>query len=258
MTPDLPQRRNLSERDVHLDYRFTGTADVDEEAQLRILSADEQARAGRFVFPQHRTTFIAAHWLLRTTLSRYADVAPGEWVFERNPYGKPLLCDQHRRLAALDFNLAHSEGLIACIVRRGGAVGIDVESVRHRSRSVEIARRYFTPQEIRELDACPAHQVGARFVELWTLKEAYVKAVGIGLSRPLDTFSFAFTGRSGLRFESAIGDAPAWDFTLLAPTPDHRIAVAVGRGADGSARITTWARETVTGEAAILRTSLTG
>jgi len=258
VTPDLPQRRNLSERDVHLDYRLTGTVEVDEDAQLRILSADEQARADRFVFPQHRTTFIAAHWLLRTTLSRYADVAPREWVFVRNPYGKPLLGDEQRRLAALDFNLAHTEGLIACVVRRGGAVGVDVESMRHRGRSVEIARRFFSPQEIRELDACPAHLIDARFVELWTLKEAYVKAVGTGLSRPLDTFSFAFTGRSGLRFESALGDAATWDFALLAPTPDHRIAVAVGRGADGPARITIWARESVIADAALLRTSLTG
>lgn len=219
--------RALAPGDVHVRFRFTGSPDAHRGVDW--LSPDERERAGRFVFAADRESFLAAHALLRETLSGFAGVPPAEWRFSAGSHGKPELAGAHAGIG-LEFNLAHTRGLVACAVGRGARVGVDVEPLAQRADTLDLARRFFSPSETRALEACGEDERHVRFVELWTLKEAYVKAVGDGLSHPLETFSFAFDGSSTLAFGAPDGeDGAAWRFALFAPSPVYRMALAVGR-----------------------------
>ena len=246
----------LPGHEVHVHYRLTDSISADEQAQaLETLSSDEQERAARFLFPRHRVTFITAHWLLRTALSRYEDVRPSNWTFAVNAHGKPFLCDRHSAID-LRFNLAHTDGLIACAVCRGAEVGVDVESLGRQIPSLELAARYFSASEVTSLQACHESARDAHFIELWTLKEAYVKAIGAGLSHPLSSFSVLFNGSSSLRFEPATREQSMWQFALFAPSAGHRMAVAVPCATREPRQITTRVSESDTTAATVLRTSV--
>jgi 4'-phosphopantetheinyl transferase len=190
-----------------------------------------KARANRFVFDRDRALFVRAHALLRTTLSRYAAIAPGEWRFVTNPFGKPAI-DPTLLPAPVAFNLAHTRGLAVCAVAHSD-IGIDVEALDCRVRPLEIASRFFSTPEVAWLQACDEDQRRVRFVELWTLKEAYLKAIGVGLTQPLNTFGFAIDTNRQILFEPPAGDTSAWQFELQQPTDRHRLAIA--RRGKGSA-----------------------
>jgi 4'-phosphopantetheinyl transferase len=237
-------RFELGPHDVHVRYRLTDRITQEEYTHaLQTLASDERERAARFVFPRDRFGFVAAHSLLRQALSDYENVPPGAWIFAANAYGKPALAD--RFVATnLRFNLAHTHGLVACAVCRGADVGIDVESLAPRFHPLDLANRFFSPSEVISLQECAESERYTRFIELWTLKEAYVKAIGVGLSHPLQTFSFVLDGSSSLRFEPATSDDfSGWHVALLAPSTRHRMAVATRGSARETLQITAWADE---------------
>jgi 4'-phosphopantetheinyl transferase len=223
---NAPQLLPLDE--VRVWYRFT-TAIADEEvdALSALLSDDERARARRFVFARDRRDYTAAHALLRRTLSLYADVRPTGWIFEAADGQKPVIAAPP---TALTFNLSHTHGLVACAVARGTSIGVDVESIDRLSSGREIAERFFSPFECRGLDAREPSDYTPRFIELWTLKESYLKGIGKGLSHPLDNFSFDLDRPPGITFGAPPDVNTAdWQFTLAAPAPSYRLAVAVKR-----------------------------
>jgi 4'-phosphopantetheinyl transferase len=120
--------------------------------------------------------------------------------------------------------------------------------------SLELAAQYFSTREVTRLQACHESARDAHFIELWTLKEAYVKAIGAGLSHPLSSFSVLFNGSSFLRFEPATREQSMWQFALFAPSAGHRMAVAVPCATRKPRQITTWVNETDTTAATVLRT----
>lgn len=213
--------------DVHVHYRLVDAVGEDDyQSAWSILSAHERARAARFVFAADRERFVVTHALLRRTLSSHADVAPEAWAFVDNEFGKPALADPFFH-AGLSFNLSHTHGLVACAVAQQD-VGIDVESIDRTVRALDIASRFFSPVEIAWLRQGSAEEQPVRFLELWTLKEAYVKGVGTGLSHPLDTFGFVFGEAASLRFNApASSEASHWYFAVFAPSDRHRLALAV-------------------------------
>lgn len=231
---------SLGPSEVHVWHRLTNAIGAAElEAAMERLSADERERASRFMFDRDRVTFVAAHDLLRQVLSKYEDVAPEAWRFTARPNGKPLLSDAHD--CSLRFNLSHTRGLVACAVSRAIDVGIDVESIEGRERGTdprELATRFFSATEAASLDECVDAALQERFIELWTLKESYVKAIGEGLSHPLDTFSFTLPGADTIRFDAPDGgDERAWRFALYAPSASHRMAVAARQDPDAAVEI---------------------
>jgi 4'-phosphopantetheinyl transferase len=233
----------LGPSDVHVWHRLTGSVSPAEHAAaLSRLSNDERERASRFVFDRDRVTFTAAHDLLRHALSHYEDVAPANWRFAATPHGKPVLCDAQAG-CRLQFNLSHTSGLVACAVSRGPDVGIDVETVTpadRRTDARDLAARFFSRMEAASLDACGDDERQARFIELWTLKEAYVKALGAGLSHALDTFSFMIPPAGPIHFEPPAGTDPAcWQFALYSPSENHRMAVAARRSPGAALTVTT-------------------
>jgi 4'-phosphopantetheinyl transferase len=193
-----------------------------------LLSADERERRDRLRSFEDRRDYAAAHILLRQTLSRVGPAAPAEWRFVLRAGGKPALDAAQAGSCALEFGLSHTRGLVACVVARGVVVGVDVERARPLTDARQIAVSRFAPEEVRLLDRCTASDMETRFLELWTLKEAYAKAIGLGLQVPLDSFAFAFERDDELEFAAPTGDEAPWQFWLAAVEPDARLALAVG------------------------------
>ena len=220
----------LAADEVQVTFRETAALDQSAiGAAADLLSEEERTRCARFMFARDRRDFAIAHALLRQTLSRHHPIPPREWTFVPEPHGKPRISADLTTAADLHFNIAHTHGLVACAVSRGADVGIDVEEIERRSDPLEIASRYFSVIETEDLKRCAPDDRFERFTEIWTLKEAYIKAIGKGLSLPLDEFAFRFEDPSALRFTAATCEATAWSFALFAPTHGHRMAVAARR-----------------------------
>jgi 4'-phosphopantetheinyl transferase len=197
----------------------------DIERARSLLSSEERERGDQFVFERDRRDFVAAHALLRGALSHHGGLSPDGWRFGSDASGKPYLIDR----SELQFNISHTRGLVACALSLAGPIGVDVEPIDRERDIASISARNFAPTEVTDLGAV---KDGARrqamFIELWTLKEAYLKALGAGLSRPLDEIAFRFSGASDLHAAAKVGSIDVdWRFGLVAPLPDYRLAVAV-------------------------------
>ncbi len=150
----------------------------------RVLNEKEQARAGRYRFERDRRRFVAARGMLRVILARYAGVSPAAIRFEYSDYGKPSLPDR----PDLAFNATDSGELMAVGVAQNRLLGVDIEQVRDDFGGLEIAERFFSPAEVATLRALPSHEQARAFFRCWTRKEAFIKAIGEGLSYPLHQF----------------------------------------------------------------------
>lgn len=194
-----------------------------------ILSADERARAARFVFDRDRRDFIAAHALLRRALSTLCHRPAAEWRFEADRFGKPAVACDQATPEAIACSLSHTRGLVACAVAAGdAALGVDVEEISTLTHHREIALRHFSSAEQKMLDAVDPCDYATRFTEVWTLKEAYLKALGVGLAQSLTAFSFGFGSGSNLRFAPAPPAEPAdWTFAVAVPADGYRLALAI-------------------------------
>ncbi len=182
----------MSELDDTIDVWHFPVEDVSDTLQAVMrscLTEEEKIRVSKFVRPVDRVLHLCARALLRHVLSRYRDVLPSEWRFTKNEYGKPFvtnLADDN----ALYFNLSHTKGMVVCAVAKHEAVGVDVESIDRDLDCLRLAESVFAPAEIRALQACDVAKRAELFYRFWTLKESYIKAVGMGLSHPLDNFWF--------------------------------------------------------------------
>jgi 4'-phosphopantetheinyl transferase len=190
----------------------------------QVLPDAEIARLADFRAESPRRLHLLARGLQRSMLSQLLPgTAPRDWRFERSASGRPSLSDAHR--LDVDFNIAHTRGLVAMALGRGVRIGIDVERFERR-RSLEIARRYFSAREIAALEALPADAQPRRFVALWTLKEAYLKAIGTGIAGGLGSMTFEWCG-DALTFERASdADAARWRFHQWPWGEDHLLALA--------------------------------
>ncbi len=151
------------------------------------LSAEERERASRFRFPRDRDLFAYAHIFLRTTLARYTGAAPGNLRFETGKHGRPELVNR-----AIRFNLSHTLGMVACVVTETDDCGVDVEGQDRTVDPAQLARMVLAPDEIQQLSGISGDNERRRwFLRVWTLKEAYLKAKGIGLGQAPHEFAIA-------------------------------------------------------------------
>jgi 4'-phosphopantetheinyl transferase len=150
----------------------------------RFLSTEEREKARRFVRPDVGRTCAIARGTLRWLLGAEIGCRPEEVAIVYNEFGKPELCGGAGPL----FNVSHSEGRIAIALGFGAPVGIDIERVRPGPEWPDLSRRYFAPREAEYIESLNPEQRNQAFFEIWTRKEAYVKAQGRGLSIPLDAF----------------------------------------------------------------------
>jgi 4'-phosphopantetheinyl transferase len=196
---------------------LVGRADTDSgrlESDYRaLLPGDEVARCDRFVFAEGRRQCLISRMLVRTVLSSYTSHDPAVWRFVENGYGKPAIA--HPEDCPLRFNLSHTTGLVVCAVSRSYEVGVDAEDCQRRLADESIAQHYFAPEEVASLEATLPDERPQRFLEFWTLKEAFLKAHGSGLSIPLKDFGFVLPSdqrRRSISTIPALGDANCWQF----------------------------------------------
>jgi 4'-phosphopantetheinyl transferase len=194
---------------------------VGDDAQA-LLSDDERARQRSFVSPDLRRRFGAARAGLRTLLGRHLDLDPRRLAFATNEFGKPRVTGDGQ----VHFNLSHCEERAVLAISDTAEVGIDLECERPIEH-VDLAKRYFHPNEVTAIAASPdeAEQRRAFFL-VWTLKEAVVKALGTGLSTPLDSFEIAI-GVSMPRLAVAPEGAPRTWWLHAAMADGYCCALAV-------------------------------
>jgi 4'-phosphopantetheinyl transferase len=233
------QPRPLREGEVHVwlaaPDRCLARHDAAEFTAM--LSRDETERMRQFRFEHLRDEFLTTRVLCRSALSLYADVAPHQWQFGANAWGKPDIRAPagHGRLR---FNLSNVRGLVACAVSLDVDIGVDIEE-SCRKVELSIAEHYFSRAEFEYLRQLPKGQLERKFLEIWTLKESYIKARGLGLSLPLDTFSFRSDARGvHVDFSATAGDrASDWQFSQHAVGETHLLALAIRKGSAAAFRV---------------------
>jgi 4'-phosphopantetheinyl transferase len=176
-----------------------------------LLTDEERAQEQKFHFQNDRRRFLITRAVLRTTLSRYVGIRAKDWRFDVNAYGKPSVTHAAPLIRRLQFNLSHTRGLIVLAISMGRLVGVDAESTERRFSPLELAERHFASYEATDICGAAYHAQTQRFFEYWTLKEAYVKARGEGLSIALNQFGFQFhqSGVVNMRFHEPLDDSDA-------------------------------------------------
>ncbi len=200
--------------------------DVPTEPFEPLLSADERERAERFRFDAHRRRFVVARGTLRRFLGAEIGRDPASLRFVLGPRGKPSLADA----PDLQFNVSHSVDLALVACTRGRRVGVDLEQVVPLDDLLGMARRTFSRAETAALEAIPEADRLLAFHLAWTRKEAFVKAVGDGLSFPLDSFDVSLAPGEPARI-LAIRDAErareSWSLVHLDAAPGFAAALVV-------------------------------
>ncbi len=191
------------------------------------LSKEEKLRAQRFRFEKHRNAFLAAHAQMRYLLARYLECSVKDIRFEHNEHGKPYLPGSH-----IEFNLSHSKQVGLLAVNLNEPLGVDVEWRRPDFGGMKIARRFFSPQEVTELEQLPEDQRVHAFFNGWSRKEAYIKALGKGLAIPLSKFSVSLSPRKPAKLlstEHDPGQLKRWKLYNLNVGDDYSGALLISK-----------------------------
>lgn len=216
-----PQAIRLNGDEVHL-WRVW----LDRNASLAeefwsTLSADERQRAQRFRFDRDRRHFVSARGVLRNILGRYLQKSPAAISFDYNDYGKPAISSSQ----GPRFNVSHSNGAALYVFSLSREVGVDVELLRDDVTILEIAEGIFAASEIDALRSLPSGQQVQGFFNCWTRKEAYIKALGEGLTHPLDRFAVSLAPNEPAHLLNTVDDG--WSLIDVSPFPAYAGAVAV-------------------------------
>lgn len=209
-------------------------ADIQDAALLQRysqwLSPTEQEQWKRFRFAVNQHQYLVTRALVRSVLSSYVPTyGEADWEFVFNQYGRPEIAHHMNKEAQLQFNVSHTSGLIVMVVCREGEIGVDIEKTTRRGETVSLAERYFSRQECSQLNELSKAHQRERFFDLWTLKESYIKARGLGLAIPLDSFSFEFVEPAKLQFDvqaKSSDRANNWQFWQVSAPSGYKLAVA--------------------------------
>lgn len=185
---DTPKGYEIDRDTVHVWRARFQPAFPSRKRLAESLSEEETDRAKRFVHPSDRDRYVFSHGVLRSILCHYVGCVPRELGFKADEYSKPCLVSPADG-KGIQFNISHSGDMTLVAVSRGPAVGIDVELVREVPDALQIVTRFFSPQEREFFASVPQTDLRDSFFDYWTSKEAFLKAMGEGLSYPLDEFS---------------------------------------------------------------------
>lgn len=222
----------LAANEIHVWATTLAVPAESLESFSRILSPDETDRANRFKFQQHRNRYLAGRGALRSILAKYlgADAAGLRFDYLKN--GKPALTEPFAN-SGIHFNLAHTGDLALVAVTRLGPVGVDVESVRPIKNVDDLVARFFSPRENELFQKVPDNAKPAAFFNLWSRKEALLKATGEGITRSLSLVEVSFLPGEPARLLAIEGDekrAAEWELRELTPANRFTGAVAVEEG----------------------------
>lgn len=225
------QRFELSDGEIHVWHLLVDAADAPPQAAscLRLLGEDEIHRSVAFRNDEARCEYLVTRGFVRSMLARYLATDAKALRFRKNQHGRPELWTRDG-VHPLRFNLSHSAGLIACALAWQRDIGIDVESLRSVFVEEDIARHHFANGEFEDYRRQPTAETRhVRFLEYWTLKEAYLKARGMGLGVPLDKFSCSWTkpDQVQLTIDPILrDDGTAWQLSLMKLAPNFVSALA--------------------------------
>lgn len=215
--------------DVHLWWISLAQPDEQRQGLQELLQADERERFDRIRDADARGRRLVARAALRSILAQYLPEHPAELTFDYGPYGKPSL----RQWPAIGFNLSHANGVALCAVTRDRSIGVDIEYRRRLVDGDAVARRFFAAEEYAVYASLPADQREVGFFNAWTRKEAFIKAIGDGLSRPLHEFVVSLRPGEAARLlaiEAAPEDVARWTLVDLPCPPGYTAALAVDGG----------------------------
>jgi 4'-phosphopantetheinyl transferase len=208
--------------DIHVWHAALDRDEKDLRRLESILSLQEIARADRFHFANDRNRFVVARGLLRELLGGYLQEDPASLEFSYAQHGKPSLSVGNTS-SGLCFNLSHSSGLAVYAIAKARNLGIDVEHIRSDSAGDDIAARYFSSREVSDLRTLPQETRTNGFYYCWTRKEAYLKATGMGLNIPLDSFAVSLLPDQPAQFLGGV-DA-RWHIAAHHPAEGYVAAV---------------------------------
>lgn len=234
---ESPDFQGGTEALVGILFPAPGAPPAAEAGFLALLSEAERRRVQDFRSTIACNQYIYGRALVRCALARFTGSRPEAVPLQLTADGKPFLSPD--AAGAIEFSLSHKPGCIAVALTRRGEIGVDVEAIAPDRANEKIARHYFASSEVRQLHGLSAEQMPLRFCRFWSLKEAYIKARGLGLRIPLKDFAFAFAEPDrleqpgpGIRiaFTSAIRDDPAaWQFHTRRAGADHLLSLAIRR-----------------------------
>jgi 4'-phosphopantetheinyl transferase len=189
-----------------------------------LLSSDERDRASHLIRPSDRYHYMAAHALLRVMLSNFTGLPAKMCRFRLGPQGRPELEPGLSGLP-LRFSLSHTDGLVAAAITMRSDIGLDVEELGRPLLDIESVVRFFAAEEITHLNDCAPELRERAFFEIWTMKEAFVKATGFGLSLPLNQFAVALDPHRLVCSPPHWGPSELWQFWVARPSPRHQLAI---------------------------------
>lgn len=216
------------QNEVHLWLTRLDVAAAASERYASVLSQMELDRASRFRLPVHERRYVAAHGCLRFVLASYLEVSPNAVEFDFGPRGKPELRSSNNP-AGLRFNLAHSEDFAAIAIAAGCEVGVDVERIRPIPDAETLVNRFFSPNESKHFRRLPEGSREEAFFNLWTRKEAWLKATGEGIGHLLNQVEVSFTPGELAKLRKLPEDyaeGQPWSLRHVSPEPGVVIAVA--------------------------------
>jgi 4'-phosphopantetheinyl transferase len=224
----------LRDHDIHLFY-----ADVDSFSPYvgilrETLSDKEHARAMRFHFQKDKDGYVITRGLLRVMLGGYANTEPGNLLLVNGPHGKPML-DGESNPDSVRFSVSHCGRRALYAFARGRELGVDLEKIRPDFSCEKISDRFFSPREAAFIRAVPEHERAETFFAYWTLKEAFLKGTGKGLSLPLDGFELSHDPPKVLSIGGDRGAASRWSVRNVRLEPGYAAALAV-EGPDAPVR----------------------
>jgi 4'-phosphopantetheinyl transferase len=227
---DRPRRvrDQLGPRRIHLWAARLDPPAAEVVRLHRLLDADEQAKAARFRFDKHRRRFIVGRGFQRIVLGDYLGVDAAEIELRYGPKGKPYLAGPWRE--RLHFNLSNSSEMALLGVNVEREIGVDIEKLREVHEMEQLAERFFSRREAPVLLALPEERKIEGFFNCWTRKEAYLKAVGTGLSAPLDRFDVTLEPGAPprmLALEESAEKAASWSLCHLEPAEGYLGAFAI-------------------------------
>ncbi|MEE3258176.1 MAG: 4'-phosphopantetheinyl transferase superfamily protein [Candidatus Latescibacterota bacterium] len=211
----------LATDEIHVWCLGLDGANADFAVLASCLSRDEHKRADRLIHERHRLRFIVARATLRRLLAQYLDLDPGAVAFAYGEHGKPALVE-----GGLFFNMSHSHEMALYAVAQGREVGVDVEWPRPKVAHERIAARFFSLEEQEALGELSEADRPAAFYNIWTRKEAYLKARGDGITAGLDTFSVSLGDEAALlRSDEGRDEVARWQLVTLEPEPGYVAAL---------------------------------
>lgn len=218
----------LAPDEVHVWTLSLDASEPDLPAFTACLAELEHARAARFRFEEDRNRYIAGRGCARALIAAYGGGDdPAQLRLEEGAHGKPYLVDPR---LPLSFNWSHSGSVVMIAVSTATDVGVDVERLHRATDIDQVAERVFSPAELSVYRALEGEARRAAFFNGWTRKEAFIKATGEGLSRPLREFDVELRPGELARLLAIGGDPVAareWTLHGFTPRPGYQAAVAV-------------------------------